>query len=121
MTALVHGPEEAAAAEQAAAILFGAPLEDATPGALGAVVAEVGATPLPRSRLEEGAGLEDLLVETGLAASRSDARRTLAQGAAYVNNRRAGEDRAVTGADLLHGRYVLLRRGKKQYHALIVG
>jgi tyrosyl-tRNA synthetase len=55
----------------------------------------------------------------GLASSLSDARRQVAQGAAYVNDERAGEGRRLGPADLLHGRYVVLRRGKKAYHVLV--
>jgi tyrosyl-tRNA synthetase len=115
-TALVHGPAEAAAAEAASAILFGAPVADATPEALAAVGAEVPAVPLERGELDAGVAVVDLLARVPeLAASKGEARRALAQGGVYVNGDRAAEDRTVTASDLLHGRYVLLRKGKRAY------
>ena len=60
----------------------------------------------------------DLLLWTGLASSRSDARRVMEQGGAYLNDERAEPGRCLEPGDLLHGRYVLLRRGKK--HVSIV-
>ncbi|KHE74199.1 hypothetical protein AS25_08320, partial [Kocuria marina] len=63
----------------------------------------------------------DLLVATGLAESKSAARRTLKEGGASVNNRKlSGEDATLTPDDLLHGRFALLRRGKKNLAAVTV-
>jgi tyrosyl-tRNA synthetase len=56
----------------------------------------------------------DLLVATGLAQSRGEARRTVAEGGAYVNNRRVADPAWTPGdGDFLHGRWLLLRRGKR--------
>ncbi|MEV4127377.1 hypothetical protein [Nocardia sp. NPDC049707] len=56
----------------------------------------------------------DLLAATGLVASRSAGRRTIAEGGAYVNNAEvSGEDATVDVVDLLHGRWILLRRGRR--------
>jgi tyrosyl-tRNA synthetase len=115
-TALVHGGAEADAAEAASAILFGAPVVEATAAALAAVGAEVPAVPVEPGELDGGVDLVDLLARVPeLAASKGEARRALAQGGVYVNGERAGEDRQVTAADVLHGRYVLLRKGKRAY------
>ena len=54
----------------------------------------------------------DLLAATGLAPSKSAARRTVAEGGAYVNNERVEDPDAVPG-DLLHGRWIVLRKGKR--------
>jgi len=60
-----------------------------------------------------------LLVETGMVPSKGRARTTVEQGGAYVNNRRENQiDRMLRGADLLAGGYVVLRRGRKDYHLL---
>ena len=116
VTTLVHGPANTAAAEQASAILFGAPLDDATADALAAVRAEVPAVVVDRGDLEAGIALVDLLSQVPeLAGSKGEARRAIDQGGVYVNGVRAEGDRAVTAQDLLHGRYVLLRKGKRAY------
>lgn len=116
VTALVHGPDEAAATEAASAILFGAPVADATVAALAAVGREVPSRTRPRADFEAGIDLADLLADGELlTASKGEARRALAQGGVYVNGERAEEGRLVRADDLLHGRFVLLRKGKKAY------
>jgi tyrosyl-tRNA synthetase len=63
----------------------------------------------------------DLLVTTGLADSRGDAKRVVADGGAYLNNRKVTDPSAVpTADDLLHGRWIVLRRGKRQLAAVQV-
>ena len=119
VTELVHGPEATQAAEQATDILFGGDPRQAPPAALAAVAAEVPATSLEAGE-ELGAGVDlvPVLVRTGLARSQSDARRQLEQGGLSVNGEKAGPDRRLGSADLLHGRWVLLRKGKKGWAVL---
>ena len=62
----------------------------------------------------------DLLAWTGLAQSKAEARRLVAQGGAYLNNQRVTPDQVLTPADLLDGRYVILRRGKREVAAVEV-
>ena len=63
----------------------------------------------------------DLLVTTGLAASKGEARRTVEQNGAFVNDVvQTGLDAEVSARDLLHGRYVVLRKGKRNYHLVTV-
>jgi tyrosyl-tRNA synthetase len=65
--------------------------------------------------------ISDLLVASGLAESRTAARRIVAEGGAYLNNRRVAEPDLVPGAsDLLHGRWLVLRRGKRSLAAVEV-
>ena len=111
LTALVHGEQEAQRAEAASQALFGqGALEELDERTLAAAVAE-----LPHARLEDGSGLLDLLVATGLASSRGDARRMIGEGGVYLNNRRVTDTALSPGpADLLAGRWLLLRRGKRQ-------
>ena len=116
VTTMVHGRAEAAAAEAAAAILFGAPVADATTDALEQVAREVQVHRV--ASLDGGIDLVDLVAQADLTASTGEARRALAQGGLYVNNEPATEGAQVTSDDLLHGRWVLLRRGKKA-HALV--
>jgi tyrosyl-tRNA synthetase len=120
-TTLVHGAVEAAAAEEASAILFGAPVDGASAAALHAVAREVPVVRLSAPDLEPGLDLVDLLSRPGfLAASRGEARRALGQGGVYVNGERAADDAVVNADQLLHGRYVVLRRGKRSFGLLDV-
>ena len=113
VTALVHGREAAEAARAASAILFGGGIADADAEVFEVLAAEV---PTTRTRAV-GLTLVDLLTETGLARSRSDARRALEQGSIYVNGERVVEiDRLIDDSDLRAGGNLLLRRGKKTYH-----
>jgi tyrosyl-tRNA synthetase len=113
VTTIVHGAEATAAAEEASAILFGGSPAGASRQALEFLAGEV-----PTSEFVAGQDLAHALAATPLASSLSDARRTIAQGAANVNGVPVPEDRPLSAADLLHNRWVLLRRGKRTYHLL---
>ena len=110
VTTEVHGLEETEHAKAAAAALFGGgDLRELRAETLGAALREAGASSAAR-----GALVVDLLVETGLAKSKGDARRTIAEGGAYVNNERITDVDHVPGeGDVLAGRWLVLRRGKK--------
>ena len=84
------------------------------------IAAEAPGKPLERSRLAgAGAPLIDLLVHGGLCPSKGQARKDLEGGGIYVNNVRVAEHtRAVTEADIVFGRHVLLRKGKRSYCVL---
>ena len=115
VTALVHGAEETERIKDASAALFGGgDLTGLSPDTLGAALREAGVT-----RVEAGDGLPtvvDLLVETGLAKSKGEARRTVAEGGAYLNNTRVEDPEQAPGADdLLGGAWLVLRRGKKNF------
>ncbi|MBO2452855.1 tyrosine--tRNA ligase [Actinomadura barringtoniae] len=112
MTTLIHSAEETEAAIAASKALFGqGALEELDERTLKAALAEVPRTELPPGELPTVA---DLLAATGLCKSKSEARRAIAQGGAYLNNAKVeAEDAAPTAADLLHGRYLVLRRGKR--------
>ncbi len=113
VTALVHGKAAAEAAREASSILFGGGMAEADSEVFEILAAEV---PTTRTRAV-GVTLIDLLTATGLATSRSDARRAIEQGAIYVNGERVAEiDRVLDDSDLRAGGNLLLRRGKKNYH-----
>ena len=81
---------------------------------------EVPTAALPRDgELAEGVDLAPLLVEAGLASSRGDARRAIEQGAVSVNGIRATPGTTLGAGEVLHDRYVLLRKGKKHYALLV--
>jgi tyrosyl-tRNA synthetase len=120
VTRLVHGELAARAAEQASGILFGGSPAEADSEALSAVADEVPVARLPSDEeLATGVDLVPLLVEAELASSKGDARRSLEHGAVAVNGDRAGPGRLVDGKDVLHGRYVVLRKGKRSYAVLV--
>jgi tyrosyl-tRNA synthetase len=121
VTTLVHGAEEAERAERAASVLFTAEITSLDPPTLEAALADAPQTPVPSSELSAGLPVIEALVRTGLASSRGDARRLLASGGVSVNNERVSEDRPLTLADAMHGRFVILRRGRTAQHVLVVG
>ena len=118
VTTLVHGADHTAKAIAASRALFGqgdlADLDEAT---LRAALAE-----LPSAKVAELVPVAELLAESGLCPSRGAARRTINEGGAYVNNRKVlAEDEVPAVEDLLHGRWLVLRRGKRTLGAVEVG
>ncbi len=119
LTTLVHGVEAAASAREATGLLFGGEVGDLSAAAFEAVAGEVPTSEVPLPALTGEGALVDVLVSSGLSSSRSDARRGLDEGSIYVNNRRRREDRLDGVDDLHHGRFLLLRRGKRSYHLVV--
>jgi len=146
VTTLVHGEEETQRAIAASRALFGqGSLTDLDERTLAAVAAEVRAVKIPshggavstssvghppdapsHGRAVSTTGLSlppvaNLMVAAGIAPTVSAARRTIAEGGAYLNNRKVIDEKAVPGVDdLLHGRYLVLRRGKRTVGAVEV-
>lgn len=117
LTALVHGPTACAEAVRASEILFGGSLEGISEAAFAEIAGEVPTRELDRVQLD-GAGLSllDLLVHAGLSASKGQARKDVEGGGIYLNNvRETSVRRQVTAADLLFGKHLLLRKGKRNY------
>ncbi|MDX6599826.1 MAG: tyrosyl-tRNA synthetase [Gaiellales bacterium] len=116
MVALIHG--KAAADEAAGASAgFTSSADSLTPEQLTALAGEI-----PTTHTEiAGRDAIDLLVETGLASSKGEARRLIAGGGIYVNDVALTESRALGADDLLHGRYTMLRKGKRRRHLLVGG
>ncbi|MDQ1486989.1 MAG: tyrosyl-tRNA synthetase [Actinomycetota bacterium] len=112
LTALVHGTGECERVVAASAALFGrGELADLDAAILAAALEETGWVKVPS---EPPPTVVDLLSASGLVDSKSAARRVLAEGGAYVNNRKITDpDAAIGAADLLHGRWIVLRRGKR--------
>jgi tyrosyl-tRNA synthetase len=111
----VHGEEQLARAVAASKALFGqGDLADLDAPTLAAAVAE-----LPSAKVDQLGLLVDMFVATGLVTSKSAARRAVKEGGAYLNNAKVTDEEAVpTTADLLHGRWLLLRRGKRNLAAV---
>ncbi len=112
LTTLVHGEAATGAVEQASKALFGrAELDRLDEATLAAALRET-----PVAELAPGGpdGIVDLLVASGLSGSRAAARRTIAEGGVSVNNVRVdSEDWVATQSHFLHGRWLVLRRGKR--------
>ena len=120
VTTLVHGADETGRAIAASRALFGqGSLTDLDERTLAAVAAEVRAAQVPRN-----GGLPpvaNMMAAAGVAPTVSAARRAIAGGGAYLNNQKVTDEKAVPGAeDLLHGRYLILRRGKRTVGAVEV-
>jgi tyrosyl-tRNA synthetase len=116
MTALVHGQSELVKVEAASHALFGGDVRALDAELLAEVFADVPHSQHAQSALGgEGLAIVDLLVQTSLAPSKSQARQFLQSGAISINGERVAADHRVTSADLLHGSRILLRRGKKQW------
>jgi tyrosyl-tRNA synthetase len=114
MTTLVHGADECARVIAASRAMFGqGDLRALNERTLADALDEAGLVTVqaPRDNLP---AVVDLLAATEIAASKSDARRLITAGGAYLNNARiAGEDAVPDPADLLHGRFLVLRRGRR--------
>jgi tyrosyl-tRNA synthetase len=117
LTRLIHGEAGLAAARKATEIFFGAEIENLTDAQLADIFADVPGVTLPRERLSnDGLPLADALVEAGLCKSKGEARRTIEQGGAYINNRPQTDVNArLTAADLASESVIVLRSGKKKY------
>ncbi len=118
VTTEVHGAHETEHAKAAAAALFGGgDLRTLNAETLVAALSEAGATQAP-----PGTGVVELLVGTGLVKSKGEARRTISEGGAYLNNERVTDvDHVPGGDDLIAGRWLVLRRGKKNLAGVEIG
>jgi tyrosyl-tRNA synthetase len=119
LTALVHGNDAANAAAQAADVLFGSDPTTASLEALEVVRGEVSTSRFARVGLNEKLNdVVGLLNEIGLAASKSEARRLLQQKSVRANGLILEESVPSENLKLLHDRYILVRRGKTEYHLM---
>ena len=118
VTALVHGPSALTRAEQASQALFGGDITGLSGADIQDIFAEVPSSELPKAQFEgEGLNVVDLLTNTGFLKSKGEARRAIAEGGIYLNNRRVAEaSQGVALGDLLEGKFIVLRRGRKNYH-----
>jgi len=112
MTTLVHGEQATEAVELASQALFGkAELQDLDEATLSSALQET-----EIAEVDPAATILDLLVEAGLEKSKGAARRTVGEGGAYVNNQRIEDiEWSPNSNDLLHGSWLVLRKGKKRF------
>lgn len=120
LTTMIHGEQMAQKVELAAKALFGhSDISELDLATLDSALAQ-----LPRTQIAKGQPLPtwvDLLAATGVVDSKSAARRIVKEGGAYLNNQKVeNEDFTPSKADLLHGKYLLLRKGKRDLAAVEV-
>jgi len=117
VTDMIHGPDATAEAMRASEILFGGELAGVAEATFREIVGEAPTKELPKAELV-GAGkpLLEILLQSGLCASKGQARKDIEGGGVYINNvREASPQRTVSSQDLLFGKYLLLRKGKRNY------
>ncbi len=117
MTDLIHGPAATAEAIRASEILFGGGLEGISESTFNDIIGEIPSKEIEKSKLDAlGLPLVELLVHSGLCPSKGQARKDIEGGGVYINNNRETNfQRAVTANDLLFGKHLLLRKGKRNY------
>ncbi len=119
VTAALHGADELGRVQAATRALFGkGELRDLDSKMLSDVFADVPHSVHAKNDLDkDGVPLSDLLPETSLAKSKREAREYLKNGAIAINGQKVAADARLTGRDLLHGETILIKRGKKLWHA----
>ncbi len=120
LTRLIHGPDGLDTAQRATKIFFGGEIGQWTDAQLAGIFANVPSKDLPRQRLlDAGLPIIDALLEAGLCKNKSEARRIITQGGAYVNNRRVEDIETHLGpGQLASESTMVLRTGKKNYALL---
>jgi tyrosyl-tRNA synthetase len=114
VTALVHGTEAAQASADAARAAFSGA------GATGDDLSGIPSMSISRAELQKGIGVIDLFVRASLCATKSDARRLVSQGGAWVGATNVTDIDATVGPDAAEGGAILLRAGKKRYFRVLV-
>jgi tyrosyl-tRNA synthetase len=119
VTTLVHGEAVCADVIRASEVMFGGGLEGLSEALFRDVADELPSKPIETARIQTGLSLTDALVHAGLCPSKGQARKDIEGGGIYVNNQRIAEAaRTLTPADILFGRHILLRKGKRTYALL---
>jgi tyrosyl-tRNA synthetase len=116
-TRLIHGEDQAEEARRASEILFGGGIDGIRESTFREIADEVPGREIPSARMGgEGIALVDLLVEAGLSSSKGQARKDIQGGGIYLNNERQVDAQfRLAPGQLLFGRHILLRKGKRNY------
>lgn len=120
VTKMIHGETALSKAQQASAVLFGGDLEGLDAMDIADIFAEVPSSEIPRESVSgEGIPVVDLLINSKLANSKGDARRSISGGGIYLNNIRVEDaGREATISDAIDGQFLILRKGRKRYHLI---
>ena len=122
VTSTVHGPDGLANAERASGVLYGGTVTGMSAEDLLMVFEDVPSATVAADRLRAGMANTELLVESGVAASKSEAARLIKQGGVSINDRKITEERGViTLEQALHGTLYVVRKGRRQTHVVRVG
>jgi len=119
VVAMIHGDDAAKKAERASEALFSESIAELDEATLLDVMADAPSTTMARDTLGAGVDLVELLVRCELATSKAQARRYVDQGGVSINNKRVSGDVIVDLSGALHGKYLLLRRGRRQLHLVV--
>jgi tyrosyl-tRNA synthetase len=119
VTTLVHGSDALAAAQEATGVVFSRGDGLPSAAALASLVDGIPTTRLDRGGLAAGVGVIDLLAATGVASSKGEARRLLDQQGVSINGARPPADAVLGPDDLWHGRFFLVRKGKRQVELVV--
>jgi tyrosyl-tRNA synthetase len=120
VVALVHGEDAARKAERAGGALFSEDIANLDETTLLQIVADAPSSAMTRGELAGGVDPAGLLVRCELASSKAEARRFLEQGGVYVNNVRIEPSDSVGLSSVLHDRYLVIRRGRRQLHLVVI-
>ena len=122
VTRRLHGETGVLKAQQATRALFGGDVGGLGAGDVADIFVEVPSSEIAKEKLDgEGKSLVDLLAESNVTSSKGEARRSIEGGGLYVNNVRVSEvSKALTMDDSIEGRFILIRKGKKQYHLVAI-
>ncbi|MCB0274998.1 MAG: tyrosine--tRNA ligase, partial [Calditrichaeota bacterium] len=117
VTEVVHGAEALSAAQRASEVLFGGDIEGLGAAEVADIFQDVPSTEIAASRFDgEGMQLADLMVEVQACKSKGEARRLLQGGGVSLNNRKWDDpNQGITRADTIEGRFLVLRKGRKNY------
>jgi len=117
---LVHGETAALHAQRAGEALFSEAIVDLDEATLLQIMGDAPSSTITRGELLEGVDPVELLTRCALAGSKGEARRFVEQGGVYINNVRIDPDAVVDASCVLHGRYLVVRRGRRQMHLVVV-
>lgn len=121
VTRMVHGETALGKAEQASQALFGGDVSGLDAADIEDIFVEVPSNEVSKEALSDGLTVVDLLVESGLASSKADARRSIQGGGIYLNNERVTDAAQAAGlSQAIDGRFLVLRKGRRQYHLVRV-
>ena len=121
VTRMVHGETALGKAEQASQALFGGDITGLGTADIEDIFAEVPSNEVAKEALSDGLAVVDLLVASGLAGSKADARRAIQGGGIYLNNERVADaTQAASLSQAIDGRFLVLRKGRRQYHLVRV-
>ncbi len=117
LTLMMHGQTALDNAVQASKALFGGDIAGLSAADIADIFSEVPASDMPADRFGgEGMNVVDVLVESGFLKSKGEARRGIQEGGVYINNRRVTDSAMnISISDFIEGKYLVLRRGKKNY------